>query len=82
MRQAVEGLRQNPNRSVDQVLSREQQPAARDPIAFTTQLQLLEELSRQLVRRLRLLPAELDRAQSRELSVVLAALRQQLERMG
>lgn len=83
VRQAVDDLRRNPGRGVDEVLRQElEQPAAPDPIAFTTQLQLLEELSRQLVRRLRLLPAELDRVQCRELSAVLAGLRQQLEQIG
>lgn len=83
VRQAVDELRENPERGVAEVLSRElEPPAAPDPTAFTTHLQLIEELGRQLVRRLRLLPSELDRAQSRELSTVLAGVREQLERFG
>jgi ParB-like nuclease domain len=78
VQRVVDEVRKDPALEVDQVLERPAAPAA-GRLAFSDQLLQLEELGRQLVRRLRLIPAELDEDQSKQLAATLASLRRHLE---
>lgn len=82
VRQIVDAVRKDPDAELDKVLATSPAAPARGPIAFTEQLQELEDLGRQLVRRLRLMPKQRTEAQTEALAATLANLRRHLEQAG
>lgn len=82
VREIVDAVRRNHGVELGQVLAGGPAAPAAGPVAFTQHLDELEDLGRQLVRRLRLMPKQLTQDQAEALAATLARLRRHLELAG